>query len=113
MDLICFDVVVDNVTFFIDCNLVVYSQSIQNSIYIDYGDCFNETVPLDMQDKIRFHFGPDINIDSASFLQSNSFMNGNEFLVLNNEFIYDAFFFGFEIYAERAGAIGLDVILFY
>ena len=47
MDLVCFDVDVDNVTYFIDCNLIIYSQSIQNSVYIDYGDCFNETTPSD------------------------------------------------------------------
>ena len=56
MDLICFDVDVDNITYFIDCNLVVFSQGIQNNIYIDYGDCFNETMQLDTNSMSSFYF---------------------------------------------------------
>lgn len=42
MDLICFNDNIDNMTYSIDCNLIIYSQSKMSAVYIDYGDCSNE-----------------------------------------------------------------------
>lgn len=91
----------------LDCYLIVFSQTRENSVLIDFGNCYHK-VYSSKNGKFLNHFGPTIPISIENTLQN---LNKKSYLLINNEFKYDTILKGFEIYALSKGKIKIKVSL--
>ncbi|CAF0983692.1 unnamed protein product, partial [Brachionus calyciflorus] len=94
----------------LDCYLIVLSQTSENTVLIDYGNCENETLSSKSELFLNF-FGPVI-LTSLKPKNITENLKETSFILINNEFKYDTNVWGFEIYAEKPGLVYLQFVTF-
>ncbi|CAF1125132.1 unnamed protein product, partial [Brachionus calyciflorus] len=89
----------------LECYISIISQTQENQIFVDYGDCSNQ-IFLSQNKKFVNFFGYEINATKVESIDSITFEK--DFLIVNSEFKYDSDLIGFEIFATNSGFVNLQ-----